>query len=66
MNTFFAVAVSSVMLVMVGRILFGLIKMAKGLDARNRRLALLTFTLIMVGSVATFIIVHSVRVANSQ
>jgi len=51
-----------VMLVVVGRSLFATLKYAHGLDARNRRLALLTFTLVMVAFVATFIIVHSVRV----
>jgi len=60
--SFLAVALGGVMLVVVGRSLFATLKYAHGLDARNRRLALLTFTLVMVAFVATFIIVHSVRV----
>jgi len=61
MNTFFAVAVGGVMLFVIGRSLFRLTKDAHGLDARNRRLALLTFMLIMVAFLATVVIVHSAR-----
>ena len=62
MTIFLAVAVGAVMLVVVGRSLFGLIKESKGLDARNRRLFMLTLALVTVAFVATFIIVHSARV----
>lgn len=62
MNTFFAIAVGGVMLVLVGRSLFKLIKDTQGLDARNRRLAVLTVIAIMLGFVARVIIVHYERV----
>jgi H+/gluconate symporter-like permease len=58
MNTVLAVALGGVMLVLIGRSLFVVIKDAQGLDARNRRLALITFTLIMVAFVAMVIMVH--------
>jgi hypothetical protein len=63
MTTFFAVAVGGVMLVLIGRSLLTTIKYAHALDARNRRLALLTFSVVMVAFVATVIIVHFVRTA---
>jgi hypothetical protein len=62
MNTVLAIAVGGVMLVLVGRSLVGLITEAKGLDARNRRLAILTLALIVAAAIATFIIVRAARV----
>jgi hypothetical protein len=62
MNTILAVVLGGVMLVIVGRSLFAVINGASGLDARNRKLAILTVTLIMFALVATVMLVNYMRV----
>lgn len=66
MNSAFAIAAAGVMLVILGRSLFNLIKEARALDAPNRRLMLFTLVAVMLGFVAMLIIVHSVRLGCLQ
>lgn len=54
------------MLALVGRSLFKSIKGIQVLNPRNRRLALFTIIAVMLGSVATLVIVHSERIGCLQ
>jgi hypothetical protein len=66
MITVVALAVAAVLLVLLARDLVTLVSEARGLDARNRRIGLITFIAVILGCVAGLVIVHSAKLGCLQ